>query len=381
MGLESSIILNTFAIAIILIIRCHALKFFDKSFLPDRLYLLILQVTTLLLVIDILSRIDGNAAAVHQIFNHIGNFAIFLLSPVLPSLWVAYVHFQVFCDERRTRRLYGPLLVVNLIHAAMLVISQLYGGWFYRIDAENVYHRGPLFLISAFVTIMLMLTAFAITIANRKRLGKNRFCSLVFFAVPPSVSILIQIAFYGVSLMLSSVVLSLLVVFLNIQDHSLCTDYLTGVNNRKKLDAYLKEKVSSSSETKSFSAILIDINNFKQINDTYGHAIGDSALVTAAKLLKSCLRACDFVARYGGDEFCIVLDISNMNDLEALVCRIHHCLDNFNKSGCHLYELNFSMGYAVYDFRTQMSAEAFLKKIDKLMYEDKHACKCKALKP
>lgn len=378
MGLESIIILNTFAISIILILRRHALKFFDKSSLPDRLYLMILHVTALLLVVDILSRFDGHMAAAYRVINHIGNFAIFLLSPVLPSLWLVYVHFQVSHDEKRTRRLYGPLLIVNFAHAVILVISQLGGGWYYRIDGDNIYHRGPLFPVPALVTILLMVTAFVITIVNRRSLGKKRFFSLVFAAIPPSVGILLQIAFYGVSVMLSSVVLSLLVVFLNIQDNSMYTDYLTGVNNRKKLDAYLKEKVSSCSEAKSFSAILIDINDFKQINDTYGHVMGDSALATASKLLKSCLRSCDFVARYGGDEFCVILDIANMSDLEALVCRIHHCLDSYNRSNNHLFELKFSMGYAVYDFRSQMSAEAFLKQIDGLMYEDKQACKCKS---
>ena len=83
-----------------------------------------------------------------------------------------------------------------------------------------------------------------------------------------------------------------------------------------------------SNREKVFSAILIDINNFKYINDTYGHNIGDSALEAAAKLLKSCLRTSDFIARYGGDEFCIIPDISNKNDLEALICGLITALKN-----------------------------------------------------
>jgi diguanylate cyclase (GGDEF)-like protein len=164
---------------------------------------------------------------------------------------------------------------------------------------------------------------------------------------------------------------------LNIQNHSMYTDHLTGVNNRKKLDAYLKEKVSLSTGEKGFSAILIDINNFKYINDTYGHDIGDNALETVAKLLKSCIRTNDFIARFGGDEFCIVLDISNISDLEAMVCRINNCLEKYNKSGTHLYELGFSMGYAVYAYHLHKSAEEFLKQVDILMYESKQAYKNK----
>jgi len=224
---------------------------------------------------------------------------------------------------------------------------------------------------------MLMLVAFMIIIINRKSLGKKRFFSLIFFAIPPFISIIIQITFYGTSFMLNSVVLSLLVVFINIQNYSIYTDYLTGLNNRKKLDAYLKEKINSSAKEKGFSAILIDINNFKYINDTYGHNIGDNALETVAKLLRSCLRTSDFIARYGGDEFCIVLDISNERDLEALVRRINSTFEKHNKSGSQLYKLEFSMGYAVYDYRSRMSAEEFISLVDKLMYENKQANKNK----
>ena len=120
---------------------------------------------------------------------------------------------------------------------------------------------------------------------------------------------LFQTLIYGVPFVLNSIVL-LLVVFLNIQNHILYTDYLTGVNNRKRLDAYLNEKVSLSAREKGFSAILIDIDNFKHINDTYGHNMGDEALESTANLLKTCLRTGDF-ARYGGDEFCVVLDVSD----------------------------------------------------------------------
>jgi len=329
-----------------------------------------------MLGIDILGRFDGNTSAIYPVFNHIGNFLIFLLNPVLPSLWVAYAHFQVFHDERRIKRLFYPLCAINVINVITLILSQFFG-WFYYIDSDNVYHRGPLFLYPASITIILMLAAFIIIIVNRKKLGKKSFFSLIFFAILPFISIILQITYYGISFILSSVVLSLLVVFLNIQNHSMHTDYLTGLNNRKKLDAYLKEKIGLSTREKVFSAILIDMDNFKYINDTYGHNIGDNALETAAELLKSCLRTGDFIARYGGDEFCIVLDISDKSDLEALVCRINNCVEKYNKFESRLYKIEFSMGYAVYDYQSHISAEEFLRQVDMLMYENKQANKDK----
>jgi diguanylate cyclase (GGDEF)-like protein len=135
----------------------------------------------------------------------------------------------------------------------------------------------------------------------------------------------------------------------------------------------LKEKIGKCNEDKTFSAIMIDLNDFKSINDTFGHDIGDSALQTSVKLLKSCLRSKDFIARYGGDEFCVVLDISNRKELVELVCRINSRIEKYNESNVQPYKLGFSMGYAVYDYHSHMQAEEFQKKIDKLMYENKRS--------
>lgn len=374
MSLEYNIILNAYSIIIILIIYLHALRFFEKESLQDRLYMIVLYVTVVMLCLDVLSRFDGYPATIYPVINAFGNFMIFLMSPVLPSFWLAYVHLQVFSEERKTKRLLYPLCIINIINAVILIISQSFG-WIYYIDSYNIYHRGPLFLIPAFIVISLILVAFVITLINRRRLDKKSFLALVFFLIPPFISIILQIIFYGISLMLNCVVISLLVVFLNLQNHSIYTDHLTGVNNRKRLDAYLKEKVNSRAEEKDFSAILIDINNFKYINDTCGHDVGDIALETSAKLLESCLRANDFIARFGGDEFCIVLDVSSESDLEAMVCRINNCFEKYNESGSHLYQLTLSMGYAVYGRSSRLSAEEFLKQIDTLMYEEKQAYK------
>jgi diguanylate cyclase (GGDEF)-like protein len=126
---------------------------------------------------------------------------------------------------------------------------------------------------------------------------------------------------------------------------------------------------------RTFSAILIDMNDFKHINDSFGHSVGDKALEETASLLKSCLRTNDFVSRYGGDEFCIVLNISDQMELEKVVNRIRRKVEEHNALSGELYKIEFSMGYAVYDYQSRMSVEAFQAHIDKLMYTNKRASK------
>ena len=374
MSLENNIILNVYSAIILLVIYIHALRFFHKDSAPDRLYLTVLVVTFLLLGLDILSRFDGNVSWFYASVNAFGNFAVFLMVPTIPSLWVAYVHLQVFGEERKTKQLYHGLVILYIANAAMVILSQ-YFGWFYFIDSMNVYHRGPLFFLPVLITVALLLVAFAIVYQNRGRLERKKYLSLIFFAIPPAIAIVLQVIFYGISLLLNGVTLSLLVVFLNLQSDNMYTDHLTGLHNRKRLDAYLEEKVHSGAEGKPFSAILLDINNFKRINDTCGHDTGDHALKTTARLLKGCLGMNDFVARYGGDEFCIVLGVSGKGDLEAMIHRIGECFKKYNESGPRPYKLELSMGYAAYDRHSGLSAEEFLRKVDLMMYKSKQAHK------
>ncbi|HEY5467168.1 MAG TPA: diguanylate cyclase [Clostridia bacterium] len=372
MNFTGNLIINTYSIGILIFLYIYSRKNAENVHLQYRLFVTIVLVTAVMLAIDILSRLDGNPGTMYAVVNHVSNFLMFLLNPVIPSLWVLYVHHQVYHDEERTKRLGITLVFINLANLTVLILSQFFG-WFYTIDADNIYHRGPLFYIPASITVAMIVATFVFVVIKRKDIEKRYFFSMVFFPVLPFACVLLQIQFYGVSLMLNSVTLSLLILFFSMQHRSMNTDYLTGVYNRKKLEMVMKEKIGASTETKTFSAIMIDLDNFKDINDSYGHDAGDYALEASVKLIKSCLRTVDFVARYGGDEFYIVLDISNRNDLEATVSRIKKSIERYNAHDAESYQLGFSMGYAVYDCNSHMKVDEFQKQIDTLMYEDKQA--------
>jgi diguanylate cyclase (GGDEF)-like protein len=376
MSFSNDIILNVFSIILLIILYIESIKHSVQASLHYKLYMHMLQVTIIMLVVDIFSRFDGNPGTIYPWINQTGNFLIFMLSPVLPSIWLLYSHYEVFQNEDKTRRFAIMLYAVIAANFVLLVISQ-FTGWFYYIDSGNVYHRGPFFLMSAFFNVALIFASLVLITVNRKKIEKKHYSTLVFFAVPPMVGIVLQILLYGWSLMLNSLVLSLLMVFLNIQNHSIQTDYLTGVFNRKKFEACLNAKINSSSKRKTFSAILLDMDNFKAINDTYGHEMGDGALQLCVKLLRKSLKSKDFIARYGGDEFYIILDISNLAALEGIIARINDCIEDYNESGAQPYNLGFSIGYEVYDYNSGMKAEDFKKLLDKKMYENKQATKAK----
>ena len=98
------------------------------------------------------------------------------------------------------------------------------------------------------------------------------------------------------------------------------TDSLTGLNNRLAFDEKVKEEMERFKRYKiPCSVAMIDIDHFKKLNDTYGHIVGDKALVDVSKELKKNLRKIDFVARYGGEEFAVILPSTAIKDAVIVI--------------------------------------------------------------
>lgn len=185
----------------------------------------------------------------------------------------------------------------------------------------------------------------------------------------------LQFLIYGLPFSLISATFAAQVVFINIQNRNMATDYLTGVFNRKELDKYMQDKIDNVTSNHSFSAIMVDIDDFKSINDRFGHYEGDIALTNTANILRSSVGHNDFIARYGGDEFCMIIDVDDPSDLEITIHRINSSLLDFNDNTKKPYKLSFSMGYEVYCQSTGNSTELFLQTIDQKMYDEKKSHK------
>lgn len=148
-------------------------------------------------------------------------------------------------------------------------------------------------------------------------------------------------------------------------------DTLTGLANRDLFTSRLRHSLARAQRSRVALAILfIDLDRFKPINDTHGHEAGDEALRTAAQRIKSCLRAYDTAARFGGDEFAVLLEgVSNPRDAATIARKILAALiATMNYSGKKL-ELGASIGIAF--TRDDVEQETLLLQADTAMYHAK----------
>lgn len=143
-------------------------------------------------------------------------------------------------------------------------------------------------------------------------------------------------------------------------------DAMTGLYNRAYFTEELKRLENGRFEP--VSIILCDLDYLKNVNDTYGHTAGDEMIITAAQLIKSCFRSNDVVARFGGDEFAIVVPISSETVCRALVDKIRSAVAEFNQVSP--FVIGISIGYAVRS-DIQYSVKDVLKQADQAMYADK----------
>lgn len=158
--------------------------------------------------------------------------------------------------------------------------------------------------------------------------------------------------------------------------YSARTDELSGLPNRNQLNERLNWLIEESSRSKSeFAFLFIDLDNFKNINDTLGHDIGDQLLMIIAGIMQEVIRDYDIIARVGGDEFVVVLSkYQNHIELNHIIQRIIAKLSEIHTVGTYPVRTSASIGVAFYP-KDGMDGKTLLKNADIAMYEAKNSGK------
>jgi len=150
-------------------------------------------------------------------------------------------------------------------------------------------------------------------------------------------------------------------------------DALTGISNRGvSLDTLRRERSRQLRENGSFAIILLDIDHFKYVNDTYGHLVGDAVLTETAQRIKTCIRPYDTLGRYGGEEFLLVLPAADAPGAVCVAERIRNAFDALPiASERGPIPITVSLGVAVSGEAATFDSESLLQMADEALYRAK----------
>ena len=152
-------------------------------------------------------------------------------------------------------------------------------------------------------------------------------------------------------------------------------DTVTNVFTRGILQDLMTSEISRAERTdRSLALLMCDLNNFQQVNDRYGHLMGDYVLSQIATILKSCVRGSDYVVRYGGDEFLVLLPETDLEGAEIVRQRVHRKVAEWDLNN-RVGDLPISVSMGLYLHVTGQTAEKDVAEADARMYAEKETSK------
>lgn len=325
----------------------------------------------ILLGLDVIvGLVDGANYPGADIFNYWVNIVFFAFIPFGSGwLWFAYVD-QAILQRMAKQRFYRWIISTPLMINTLASLANLFYPVTFVIDANNHYQRGPFYwvLVASIYCYYVLSTGYIIR--HHHRVRKEDIAPLIVFPFPALIAGVIEIHAH-LSVTWPAMSLTLMIIFVHFLGTIINTDHLTRVANRFELDKYLENLQKRPPNNRLIAGFMVDINGFKQINDLYGHQMGDIALSLTANSLQDSVRKEDFVARYGGDEFVIFCLIKETDHVGVIQNRIRSQINHINQTHGHPFVLNLALGAAIFDIKSGESPSAFINRIDLLMYEEK----------
>ena len=320
---------------------------------------------------------EGGYIATPRVLNALDN-AISLSAVMMGSFyWFCFVNHRlntgyISSNKRRT------LLEIPAFIAVAVNLVSVFTGWTFYIDAGGHYMRGKAFFIQLAVTYLYVLipTIYSTVRAFKTKNKRHRTEYMLYatYMLPALITGFLEDLLPGIPVLYLSTYVVINYLFITMLDRQISKDAMTGLNNRRSFDDYLEKVIGEASEKKPVTIFMMDVNGFKQINDAYGHVVGDDTLKLVAECLKKVASKYGmFACRYGGDEFSFVKS-KNQSDENEIIDAVREELKVAQKNTERNFEVTISIGYATCQMK-DYSVKELIALADGYLYKDKQKYK------
>ncbi len=314
---------------LVLFLLLYRIRIAQTNQFDEKAYNFMLIVTFIATINETLSFIiDARPGFIFHILQYISNTISSASSGIIGYCWCLFVEYHIHRNFKRIKKK-SRILAVPLIIATILIIINLLGtDIIFDISKENVYTRGPMnFILYIFVFVYYIESIYTVQKAKNDSILVE-FFPIYFFIIPCMIGTMIQGFFFGISTIWLCVAIAFIIVYIEIQISISFIDDLSGLYNRKYMNHYLNKL--QNNKTKHVYGFLLDVNDFKVINDTYGHLSGDRAIIHIGKILQNTVGNGCVAIRMGGDEFVIFAILKSNEEALALKKHIEQNVRQFN---------------------------------------------------
>ena len=303
-------------------------------------------------------------------------FLIYLFMSMITYFWLDYVMAVEQAPHRGRPINRFAVIFPFLVSTAALILNYLFAPQFLINEELDTLPGFSMYLITVPCIYLVAILFYTMRKAREEenRLEKRRHLFIGFLPLLTLAAGLVQTMFLPhVPIYCSAAMILMLMFYIQDIETRVSVDPLTSLNNRGQLRRYTKQKANLYMDDRLTVVVMMDINRFKAINDTYGHAEGDRALVIAAEALKRAINGSSmpsFLCRYGGDEFILILHPSAIGETEQLIRSIRGELRQACAAEHTPYQLSVSAGYD--ELRGgQDTIQSCIQRADKKLYLDK----------
>jgi diguanylate cyclase (GGDEF)-like protein len=278
---------------------------------------------------------------------------------------LGYLDYKIFRNKQKCKKRLGLYLIPTYIGVLFAIYNIFDEGFLFYIADTNQYYRCIGVTLSVCIIYLTFIIVMGFFLRHRKLISGRTASSMMVFCCVPVLGALLQTLAYGTTLGMPSYTMAAFIIFLLLEKDEMGKDEMTGLYTRFKIEGRLRFKLRAQD---AFMVIMCDLNGFKEINDTFGHAEGDKALKAVAHVLKQVINPEDMVCRYGGDEFLLLIEYGE-DICEKVIARIDVLLAKCSPNA--EYKLSLSYGYEFVKNPSRIYLDELISRVDKKMYQNK----------
>lgn len=365
-NVSANLVLCFFNIVLLLVVISASFRTFKNKTEEGKFVLWLFVIAALASIFEIfgylLEKMDGTIA--FYLF-HINTYINYLSFSIFGFFMTIFVRLHFFKSVSKQDIFFSSIPLFALI---VVLTLNIFVPFIFVIEpVDNSYSRLWGYYLSTSISCIYIIFIGALYFVALKRGKTNYYFPLYIFLIPIVIGTIIQAAFSGLNCEWCAITIGLVGVVSSINNEKIFRDELTGLYNR----AFFNYSVKSIAKKKDphYTGIMLDINDFKSINDRFGHDVGDIALKEFANILNLAAGKYCPLIRFSGDEFIIILPSDSDEAIQETINRIKQEFSRFNAKEDKMYELHAALGFAKYHDRE--TAEQFLSEFDKEMYREK----------